>query len=77
VVDEPPAALDEQVIERAIGEDLPEVRRGNAQQERREQQRRQQQQRQQQVQPGVMQNPGPTPTIAPPLRGSQGDGGAP
>ena len=72
VIDEPPAALDETVIERAIGEDLPEVRRGNAQQQRREQQQRQQQQ---QVQPRTSPSPGPntgpspdsTPTIAPPL----------
>ncbi|QIQ87093.1 transglycosylase domain-containing protein [Erythrobacter sp.] len=63
VVDEPPAALDEEVLERAIGSDLPEVRRGNAQQQqRREQQRREQQPR-----------PSPTPTIAPPL--PQGEGG--
>ncbi|MEE4205884.1 MAG: PBP1A family penicillin-binding protein [Erythrobacter sp.] len=73
VVNEPPAALDEEVLERAIGSELPEVRRGNAAQEQREQQQRQQrQQQQQQRQPRQRPGPSPTPTIAPPLPNAQG-----
>ncbi|MEE4337727.1 MULTISPECIES: transglycosylase domain-containing protein [Erythrobacter] len=72
VVDEPPAALDEDVLERAIGSGLPEVRRGNAQQQQR------QQQRQQQGQPrNVPPSPSPTPTVAPPLPRQQGNAGGP
>ena len=72
VVDEPPAALDEDVLERAIGSELPEVRRGNAQQQQR------QQQGQQQGQPrNVPPSPSPTPTVAPPLPRQQGNAGGP
>lgn len=72
VVDEPPAALDEDVLERAIGSELPEVRRGNAQQQQR------QQQRQQQGQPrNVPPSPSPTLTVAPPLPRQQGNAGGP
>ena len=76
VVDEPPAALDEDVLERAIGSELPEVRRGNAQQQQRQQQR--QQQGQPQGQPrNVPPSPSPTPTVAPPLPRQQGNAGGP
>ncbi|MEQ8771912.1 MAG: PBP1A family penicillin-binding protein [Erythrobacter sp.] len=77
VVGEPPAALDEEVLERAIGSELPEVRRGNAQQERREQQRREQQRawRFEGPEPAPQPSapaPAPTPTVAPPLPGATG-----
>ncbi|KPP87377.1 transglycosylase domain-containing protein [Erythrobacter sp. HL-111] len=64
VLDEPPAALDEDVLERAIGRELPEVRRGNAQQEQRQRQQQEQQRREQQQQ---QRGPDAAPTVAPPL----------
>lgn len=67
--DEPPAALDERMLERAIGSDLPEVTRGNAQQQQREQQRRERSQDQEAPRPDAE----GAPTIAPPLPRATGD----